>query len=164
MSIENNADVYVSLALQRTVGRGPNVSIISELEVRDVLSGQCIVAIQFTPDQLVDLLAGGYRRREAWVCPPSLRERIGRKTVTDKIEVPSSIIGRYENGYVLGTADAPEAVMTPSRTAAQEWVHRKMLEGGWEDFELRHQNDGWWCILRKWVPVEEAADAATAGA
>lgn len=150
-----NATVRVELHYIRKIGGGIEESY-SELTIVDALSAQTIVALEIEPSVMVSLLSSSQASLPAWVCPPYLRARIGQQMVNELVYVPTEIIGPHSRGFV-GHDDTK--VATAEYVAAEEWAEATMQAGGWESWELRHQNDGWVCVFRKWEPVVEAPNA-----
>lgn len=151
----------VDLEIRNSSAMTVNAPRTVEISVRDRASGQLIVAVPLTADQLLAALAGTHHGRlPAWVCPPELRDRIGLKSVhaSHRLDdvLPKEAMRRFEtraselrkNTYETPTFSRVEDV---AEAAVVAWLTAFMAEGGWTEFRISNHNYGWGVHFTKYV-------------
>lgn len=151
----------VDLEIRNSSSMTVNAPRTVEISVRDHASGQLIVSIPLTADQLLAALAGTHHgRMPAWVCPPELRDRIGLKSVHASHRLaevmPKEVLKRFEQRateFRKGKHDSPRFRNTEdvADAAVVAWLTEFMAEGDWTEFSISMHNYGWGMHLTKYA-------------
>lgn len=118
------------------------------LRAEDATSGELLFEMQVDPAEWVQVQRGLVHVQEAFI--GKHLDRVGKDMQVEHFMVPRD---------VMEAAGYKEPEM---RAMAQRWADRHCAgphapwadEGGPTEWDVRHQNNGWAVIARRWVDVE----------
>lgn len=142
MRLEPNGNVRLSLGIPSTNGRG---EWAVTLRAEDAKSGELFFEVEVDPATWVQFSRGLVLNQPAFI--GRRLDRVGKDMQVEHFMVPRDVMDE------VGYSDAE------ARPHAQRWADRHCSgphapwadDGGPHEWDVRHQNNGWAVVARRWV-------------
>ena len=128
-----NAKVRVEITTRRGARSDSDVTV--QLRVEDDASGEVLALVDYTANEWLALTTGLVTRKDGFISDHL--ERVGRKMVVRREDVPSEVTGYTRRNE--------------AKTDAFTWAREQLQPG--ESVEVRSSNSGWKAIFRSWPEV-----------